>query len=138
MLRHLLITSIFGKANTTHNTPISCSHAIFSHLLQLKQALSSLEGLDFHASGIGDSEDENISLEEDEPEDLNDAQPTCGALEVDVNADEESAVEDADGYHSLVQKRKREQKQSEKTAYETAKAENRRIVLVSCVATGAI
>ena len=49
------------------------SHPVFSRLLQLKQALSSLEELDFHLSesdsGIGDSEDENISLEEDELED---------------------------------------------------------------------
>ena len=62
-------------------------------------------------------------------DDLDDAQPTRGAPEVDVNGDEESAEEDADGYYSLVQKRKRERKESKKTAYETAKAENRYVVL---------
>lgn len=69
-------------------------------------------------------------------DDLDDAQPTRGALEADVNGgDEESAEEDADGYYSLVQKRKREKKESKKTAYETAQAENRCVVLVFCVAT---
>ena len=70
-------------------------------------------------------------------DDLDDAQQTRGALEADVNGDEESAEEDADGYYSLVQKRKRERKESKKAAYETAKAENRCVVLVPCVATGA-
>ncbi|KAI9465039.1 Sas10 C-terminal domain-containing protein [Lactarius psammicola] len=50
------------------------SHPIFARLLQLKQALASLEELDFHLSesdsGIGDSEDDNVSLEEEELEDF--------------------------------------------------------------------
>jgi U3 small nucleolar RNA-associated protein 3 len=69
-------------------------------------------------------------------DDLDDAQPTRVALEADRNGDEDSAEEDADGYYSLVQKRKREQKESKKTSYESAKAESRCVVLVSCVATG--
>ncbi|KAN0127334.1 Sas10 C-terminal domain containing protein [Lactarius tabidus] len=58
-------------------------------------------------------------------DDLDDAQPARGALEADAGGDEDSAEEDADGYYSLVQKRKREKKESKKTAYETAKAESR-------------
>ena len=60
-------------------------------------------------------------------DDLDDAAQLVpgAAFEVDGKGDEESAEEDADGYYSLVQKRKRDQKQSKKTAYETAKAESR-------------
>ncbi|KAH9045031.1 Sas10 C-terminal domain-containing protein [Lactarius hengduanensis] len=62
-------------------------------------------------------------------DDLDNAQPESLARvahEADMNGgDEESAEEDADGYYSLVQKRKREQKESRKTAYEAAKAESR-------------
>ncbi|KAH9999604.1 Sas10 C-terminal domain-containing protein [Russula compacta] len=46
------------------------SHPIFARLLQLKQALTSLEELDFHLSdtdsGIGDSEEEDTSLDDEE------------------------------------------------------------------------
>ena len=60
-------------------------------------------------------------------DDLDDAAQLVpgAAFEVDGKGDEESPEEDADGYYSLVQKRKRDQKQSKKTAYETAKAESR-------------
>ncbi|KAH9060485.1 Sas10 C-terminal domain-containing protein [Lactarius vividus] len=55
-------------------------------------------------------------------DDLDNAQPESLARvvhEADINgSDEESAEEDADGYYSLVQKRKREQKESKKTAVE--------------------
>ena len=68
-------------------------------------------------------------------DDLDDAQLAPRAIEVYRNGDEESAEEDADGYYSLVQKRKRDQKESKKTAYEAAKAESRCGVLVFCVAT---
>jgi len=48
------------------------SHPIFGRLLQLKQALSTLEELDFHLSdsdsGIGDSKEERGSLNEGETE----------------------------------------------------------------------
>jgi U3 small nucleolar RNA-associated protein 3 len=57
--------------------------------------------------------------------DCDPAQLARGTLEVDGKGDEESAEEDADGYYSLVQKRKRDQKESKKTAYEAAKAESR-------------
>jgi U3 small nucleolar RNA-associated protein 3 len=72
-------------------------------------------------------------------DDLDDAQPESparGALEADMNGGEESAEEDADGYYSLVQKRKREQKAGKKTAYEAAKAESQCVVFVFYVATG--
>ncbi len=71
-------------------------------------------------------------------DDLDDAQPESparAALEADRNGGEESAEEDADGYYSLVQKRKREQKEGKKTAYEAAKAESRCVVFVFYVAT---
>ncbi|KAH9985537.1 Sas10 C-terminal domain-containing protein [Russula vinacea] len=46
------------------------SHPIFARLLQLKQALTTLEELDFHLSGsdpeIGDSEEEDTSVSEEE------------------------------------------------------------------------
>jgi U3 small nucleolar RNA-associated protein 3 len=46
------------------------SHPIFARLLQLKQALTTLEELDFHLSesdsGIGDTEDEDTSVGEEE------------------------------------------------------------------------
>lgn len=71
-------------------------------------------------------------------DDLDDAQPepsARGALEADRNGDEESAEEDADGYYSLVQKGKREQKEGKKTAYEAARAESRCVASLFYVAT---
>ena len=57
---------LWASKHYSQHPDVLRSHLIFSRLLQLKQALSSLEGL---GSGIVDSEDENISLEEDELED---------------------------------------------------------------------
>lgn len=47
---------------------------------------------------------------------------------VDVDEDDEDAEESVDGYYSLVQKQKREQKESKKLAYEAAKATIRCVV----------
>ena len=71
-------------------------------------------------------------------DDLDDSQPESsarGALLADRNGGEESAEEDADGYYSLVQNRKRERKEGKKTAYEVAKAESKCVVFVFYVAT---
>ena len=46
----------------------------------------------------------------------------------DVGGDDDSGEEDADGYYSLVQKQKREQKESKKLAYEAAKATIRCVI----------
>ena len=58
-------------------------------------------------------------------DDLDDTEPgslTRAAGKGDVGGDDDSAEEDADGYYSLVQRQKREQKESKKLAYEAAKA----------------
>jgi len=64
-------------------------------------------------------------------DDLDDTEPesrqrTTG--KVDVGEGDESAEESVDGYYSLVQKQKRERKESEKLAYEVAKATIRCVV----------
>ncbi|KAI0301157.1 Sas10 C-terminal domain-containing protein [Multifurca ochricompacta] len=61
-------------------------------------------------------------------DDLDDAEPELPARAtrgVDMSEDEESIAESEDGYYSLIQKQKREQKESKKMEYEAAKAESR-------------
>jgi U3 small nucleolar RNA-associated protein 3 len=64
-------------------------------------------------------------------DDLNDIEPeslVSTADKADVGWDDESAEESADGYYSLVQRQKREQKATKKLAYEAAKATIRCVV----------
>jgi U3 small nucleolar RNA-associated protein 3 len=64
-------------------------------------------------------------------DDLDDTEPgslTRAAGKGDVGGDDDSGEEDADGYYSLVQKQKREQKESKKLAYEAAKATIRCVI----------
>ncbi len=64
-------------------------------------------------------------------DDLDDIEPeslVSTADKVDVGGDDESAEESADGYYSLVQRQKREQKATKKLAYEAAKATIRCVV----------
>ncbi|KAF8272853.1 Sas10 C-terminal domain-containing protein [Lactarius quietus] len=63
-------------------------------------------------------------------DDLDDVPPARGVLEEDRNGEGESAEEDADGYYSLVQKRKQVQKEHKKIVYETTRAESRCAALV--------
>ncbi|KAI0250963.1 Sas10 C-terminal domain-containing protein [Lactifluus subvellereus] len=61
-------------------------------------------------------------------DDLDDVEPELPARAprgTDAGEDEDFAEENANGYYSLVQKQKREQKESKKTAYEAAKAASR-------------
>ena len=60
-------------------------------------------------------------------DDLDDIEPESvrGASRGGVNEDDGSAEEDADGYYSLVQRQKRERKESKKLAYEASKAASR-------------
>jgi U3 small nucleolar RNA-associated protein 3 len=58
-------------------------------------------------------------------DDLDDTEPVSPAratAKADVDGDDDSAEEGVDGYYSLVQRQKREQKESKKLAYEAAKA----------------
>ena len=50
------------------------------------------------------------------------------AGKADVSGDDDSAEEGVDGYYSLVQRQKREQKESKKVAYEAAKATIRYVI----------
>jgi U3 small nucleolar RNA-associated protein 3 len=64
-------------------------------------------------------------------DDLDDAEPESLARatsKADVGGDDDSAEESVDGYYSLVQRQKREQKESKKQAYEAAKATIRCVV----------
>ena len=64
-------------------------------------------------------------------DDLDDTEPGSLARATgkgDVGGDEDSAEEDPDGYYSLVQRQKREQKESKKVAYEAAKATIRCVI----------
>lgn len=61
-------------------------------------------------------------------DDLDDTEPGSPARtsgREDVGEDDESAEESVNGYYSLVQRQKREQKESKKLAYEVAKAASR-------------
>jgi U3 small nucleolar RNA-associated protein 3 len=64
-------------------------------------------------------------------DDLDDTEPDLSAHttgRADVGEDDENAEESADGYYSLVQRQKREQKESKKLVYEAIKASNRCVV----------
>jgi hypothetical protein len=58
-------------------------------------------------------------------DDLDDTEP--GSL-AHAGGNDDSAEEDVDGYYSLVQRQKREQKESKKVAYEAAKATIRCVI----------
>ena len=64
-------------------------------------------------------------------DDLDDTEPGSlarAASKADVGGDDDSAEESVDGYYSLVQRQKREQRESKKVAYEAAKATIRCVI----------
>lgn len=68
-------------------------------------------------------------------DDLDDVEPESPLRSPQGNdAGEDEAEESANGYYSLVQQQKREQKESKKMAYEAAKAASRSVALAHCTA----